>query len=106
MKALINNVPAGEICCDISNGEGLDKCPILFSLTYFICTIVLATLGVAVTMYKYRMVCCESIANRTKTKTIQDKTASPTEKEKKSSDLYNRIDSTETEESQNLIGNQ
>lgn len=114
MKAFINNVPAGEICCDFTGSQGLDRCPILFDLTYFLITIFLSLIGISITMYKYDMLCCERIKNN-KSKSKQDKTNSTGESNNvenktkakstfsSSSQFYNRIDSTDTEEFQSLV---
>jgi hypothetical protein len=103
LKTLVNSVPAGEICCDFANGENMDMCPILFNTGYFVATVILATMGVAATMYKYKMFGCHSTQIETKEKQDITKSSSESEHKVKSCDLYNRIDTNDSDESQKLL---
>lgn len=101
MKTVINNIDKEKICCDFQNSEDLELCPILFNWPYLLTTVVFATLGVLITMYKYEMLC---FADRNKSKLNTDKHDSQLQAgDSKSTEFYNRIDVIESNESTNLL---
>lgn len=99
IKVMINNISTGKICCDFSNGEDMDQCPILFNLQYLIVVIIISFFGVWITMYKYEMLC---FGRELESKTNQDKDIKiqslPT-----SNQIYTRIDTDESTETVSLL---
>jgi hypothetical protein len=94
LKTMIHNVGKGSICCNFTDENEYDQCPILLSTTYLIIFIVVATLGLWLTMYKYKMLCySESSTSKSESDKVIKQVETPgVSSSTDDSEPYNRID--------------